>query len=247
MRSGRAVFDGEVFALRPLAGSVPGPVDAMPGGGRLRLATRSTDGHVEVTVADTGTGIAPEIRDRIFNPFFTTKGPKGTGLGLSMTYGILTAIDGRIAVESDEGSGTTFRLVFRASDRAPAARARDTAPPPTAGGLRCLIVDDEAAVADVLGDILGAIGHEATVVASGGEALARLREDLDLVLTDLAMPEMTGWEVARAVKAIEPGMPVVLVTGFGSRSRPPTSSATAWTWSSRSRSRSRTCRRCWRR
>ena len=77
-------------------------------------------------------------------------------------------------------------------------------------------MDDEAAVAEVLGDILGAIGHEATVVASGGEALARLREGaFDLVLTDLAMPEMTGWEVARAVKAIEPGMPVVLVTGFG--------------------------------
>jgi CheY-like chemotaxis protein len=207
---------GDAAELREaLTNLILNAVDAMPGGGRLHLATRSTDGHVEVTVADTGTGIAAGIRDSIFDPFFTTKGPKGTGLGLSMTYGILARHDGRITVESEEGRGTTFRLVFAAAADNRAARAADAPLASAPGGLRCLVVDDEVEVGEVLGDMLRAIGHEATVVTSGKEIPARLRaQSFDLVLTDLAMPEMTGWDVAQTVKAIAPEMPVVLVTGF---------------------------------
>jgi GAF domain-containing protein/ActR/RegA family two-component response regulator len=191
-------------------------VDAMPDGGRLSLSTRRMGGEVEVAVSDTGVGIPEAIRQKIFDPFFTTKGPRGTGLGLSMTYGILSRHGARVAVESAEGRGTTFRLAFPV----PAAELPEPGPPASplkpAGALRCLVVDDEEPVGEVLGDILAAAGQDAAVVASGAEALARLAaEPFDLVFTDLAMPGMTGWEVARAVKARWPHIGVVLVTGFG--------------------------------
>jgi signal transduction histidine kinase/CheY-like chemotaxis protein len=190
-------------------------VDAMPGGGVLRLTTRPAEGVVEVEVEDTGAGIPAAIRDRIFDPFFTTKGPRGTGLGLSMTYGIVSRHGGTITVESDEGRGSRFRLTF------PAAPAGATAPPapdvvPSVRPLRCLVVDDEEPVGTVLGDMLESAGHKVVVVDDGAEAIARVRaEPFDLVLTDLAMPNVSGWQVARAVKEIAPRVPVFLVTGFG--------------------------------
>ncbi len=191
-------------------------LDAMPGGGKLRLSTAVVAGSVEVTVGDTGLGIPEGIRGRIFDPFFTTKGPKGTGLGLSMTYGILARHDGEISVESEEGRGTTFRLSFPAIAHVPEPPPPAVAPPATRSPLRCLVVDDEEMVARALGDILAAMGHDATVAASGEDALERLRAaPFDLVLTDLAMPGMTGWDVARAVKERAPHVPVVLVSGFG--------------------------------
>ncbi len=107
-------------------------VDAMPKGGRLSLRTRAVEGQVEVEVRDTGIGIPEHIREKIFDPFFTTKGPKGTGLGLSMAYGILQRHNGRITVESEEGHGTTFRMLFPAV----VAGAVAAAAPPRRRGAR---------------------------------------------------------------------------------------------------------------
>jgi GAF domain-containing protein/CheY-like chemotaxis protein len=210
-------ISGDPAELREaLTNLVLNALDAMPGGGTLALSTRESDGHVEVTVRDTGTGIPAAIRHKIFDPFFTTKGPKGTGLGLSMTYGIIARHGGRISVESEEGHGATFRLIFPISDT---ADERPSVPPPIAvraPSLRCLVVDDEEAVATVLGDMLLAEGHRVDVVDNGQEALERFREaQFDLVLTDLAMPGMSGWEVARAIKDVRTTACVVLVTGFG--------------------------------
>jgi CheY-like chemotaxis protein len=168
-----------------------------------------------VDVTDTGSGIPEPIRQKIFDPFFTTKGPKGTGLGLSMAYGILARHNGRITVESEEGRGTTFRLVFPSSDQV--AEAVPPAPPVGASvAMHCLVVDDEPEVAEVVADILGASGHTAVVVGSGQSAIERVgMERFDLVLTDLAMPGMTGWQLARAVKVRTPEVHVVLMSGFG--------------------------------
>jgi CheY-like chemotaxis protein len=133
-----------------------------------------------------------------------------------MTYGILARHGGRITVDSEEGHGATFRLIFPVADAA--AESPAPPPPPTerVPSLRCLVVDDEEAVAAVLGDMLAAEGHRVEVVSSGPEALARFNaEPFDLVLTDLAMPGMTGWEVARAIKDTGTVVRVVLVTGFG--------------------------------
>lgn len=214
---------GDAAELREaLTNLVLNAVDAMPTGGRLRVETRATAAGVELDVADTGAGIPESIRERIFDPFFTTKGPRGTGLGLSMTYGILARHDGRITVESAEGAGTTFHIVFPVGAVEPDAPLESGAPAPVERApLACLVVDDEAAVAEVLRDMIEAIGHEATCVATGAAALDRLRAArVDVLLTDLAMPEMTGWDLAREAKRIAPEMPVFLVTGFGAEVTP---------------------------
>jgi GAF domain-containing protein/CheY-like chemotaxis protein len=191
-------------------------VDAMPHGGTLTLTTERGGDRIQMTVADTGVGMSQAVREKIFDPFFTTKGPQGTGLGLSMTYGILARHGARIAVESEEGRGSTFRLSFPWSEppRVSPAATAGTAAPSTS--LRCLVVDDEEVVATVLGDMLESGGHTAVVLLDGADAIARFQaERFDAVFTDLAMPRVTGWQVARAVKDVAPEVPVFLVTGFG--------------------------------
>ena len=193
-------------------------VDAMPKGGTLTLRTQAIDGQVQVEVRDTGTGIPEHVREKIFDPFFTTKGPKGTGLGLSMAYGILQRHSGRITVESEEGHGTIFRLLFPAavSGSVEAAAPPLAAEPGALTSRHCLVVDDEQEVGDVVADILATAGHTAVTVRSGKDAVDRLvAERFDVVFTDLAMPGMTGWEVARAVKDRAPEVPVVMMSGFG--------------------------------
>jgi signal transduction histidine kinase len=191
-------------------------VDAMPTGGTLTVATSVENNLVVVTVADTGVGIPEAIRGKIFDPFFTTKGPQGTGLGLSMTYGILSRHGARITVDSQEGRGTRFRLTFAPGVVPDVEVQAPTEAPPPGVSLRCLVVDDEAEVGRVLGDVLQTSGHRVVVLADGASAIAQLRaEPFDLVFTDLAMPRVSGWQVAQAVKEIAPTVPVVLVTGFG--------------------------------
>jgi CheY-like chemotaxis protein len=134
-----------------------------------------------------------------------------------MAYGILQRHNGRITVESREGHGTVFRLLFPAAVWGAVAEA---APPPALAvgspvALHCLVVDDEDEVGEVVADILTTAGHTAVSVRSGQEAMGRLGERFDVVFTDLAMPGMTGWQVARAVKDRAPEVPVVLMSGFG--------------------------------
>ena len=191
-------------------------VDAMPEGGTLTLTTALVADRIEVCVSDTGVGMPPEVRDKIFDPFFTTKGPQGTGLGLSMTYGIVSRHGGSIAVESTPGEGSTFRLSLpRGNDVLPAV-LETRVETPAERSLRCLVVDDELPVRAVIGDILESAGHTVVTLGDGGEAIARFQaERFDLVVTDLAMPRVSGWQVARAVKQAAPQVPVFLVTGFG--------------------------------
>ena len=186
----------------------------MPRGGTLTLATTRRHDKLELRITDTGVGIPEAVRSKIFDPFFTTKGPKGTGLGLSMTYGILSRHAATISMDSVEGRGTTFAMLFPAGTAAkgPAAEAEAA---PAASSLRCLVVDDEEAVGDVLADVLRSAGHTAEVARSAGEGLSRVKaEHFDLVFSDLSMPGMTGWELARAVQGAVPGLPVILVSGF---------------------------------
>jgi GAF domain-containing protein/CheY-like chemotaxis protein len=191
-------------------------LDAMPEGGTLTLTTALVDERVEIAVADSGVGMPVEVREKVFDPFFTTKGPQGTGLGLSMTYGIISRHGGSIAVESEPGQGSTFRLSLpRGSDVQPAPPERRVETP-AARALRCLVVDDEPPVRAVIGDILESAGHSVVTLGEGAAAIARFAaEPFDLVVTDLAMPRVSGWQVARAVKQVAPQVPVFLVSGFG--------------------------------
>jgi CheY-like chemotaxis protein len=207
-------------------------VDAMPGGGTLTIAARqgvkmgdrgstpvgdavsTEDRAIEVTVTDTGMGMTDEVRQRMFDPFYTTKGFHGVGLGLSVAYSIMERHRGAITATSAPGRGTTVTLRFRA---AAAVAAR---PEPEPGGrvlpCRILLIDDDPAVRTTLTSLLTAAGHTVQQAESGAEGVALFRATaVDVVLTDLGMPEVTGWEVARLVKAERAQVPVILLTGWG--------------------------------
>jgi CheY-like chemotaxis protein len=208
--------DGHPAELRQvLTNLILNAVDALPRGGTITIATRAAAGAVEVSVADTGVGMSEEVRRRIFEPFFSTKGPKGTGLGLAMVYGIVARHGGEVVVLSREGHGSTFTI------RLPLGSGRaepGTAPLALAAnaGARVLVIDDEEHVREALADMLRLTHHEVVVASQGFEGLEHFRAaPFDLVMTDLAMPGMSGWQVAQAVKALRPGVPVVLVTGWG--------------------------------
>ena len=212
-----ATVAGDAAELREaLTNLILNAVDAMPQGGTIKISTAVGRDSVELTVSDTGVGIPVGVKEKIFDPFFTTKGPEGTGLGLSMTYGILSRHGARIGVDTAEGHGSTFRITFPRGEPLVTSPAPASPELPPADSLRCLVVDDERAVASVLGDVLEASGHRVVVLTDGAEAIARVRsEPFDVVFTDLAMPRVSGWDVAHAVKASAPGLPVFLVTGFG--------------------------------
>ena len=166
-----------------------------------------------VSIADSGPGMSEDVRGRAFEPFFTTKGVRRLGLGLAVAYGLVSGHGGDIALESAEGRGTT--VVFWV----PATALEEASAPPLASNGerhgRILVVDDEADVREVLADVLLAQGHSVTLAGGGQEALACLERDLfDLVITDLGMPDVNGWDVARAVKSGRQGLPVLLLTGW---------------------------------
>jgi len=191
-------------------------IDAMPDGGSLRIATRAEGSEwVVVNVADTGIGMPDEVRRRIFEPFFTTKGEVGTGLGLSVSYSIIKRHGGEIRVDSEVGRGTSFTV------RLPVGAATEPEPPPPAGQERerqgrILLVDNEPQVLAVLCEMLVEAGHAVTPVIGGADAVATFSPGkFDLVLSNLGMPGLNGWEVAKHVRAQDPNVPVVFVTGWG--------------------------------
>ena len=199
-------------------------IDAMPRGGQLGLSTRPRDGGVELTVTDTGEGMSEEVRRRIFEPFFSTRSPLRTGLGLSVVHGIVSRHRGRIEVTSEEGRGTTVRVWLPAARRRPPPRragpraetAVREAPARPSGPARILVLEDEPQIREMLVDALRRAGHRVEFAADGLAGLARFQGgEFDVVLTDLSLPERSGLDVARAVKRMRAGTPVVLITGWG--------------------------------
>jgi len=194
-------------------------LDAMPQGGTLRIGCAVRGSAVVAEVADTGVGMTDEIRRHLFDPFFTTKGAAGTGLGLSVVYGIVARHEGKIDLDTAVGTGTTFRIRFPIPEHPMEVAiglggSNESAAPVRPS--RILVIDDEPDIADILREVLVAEGHtvETALCATDGLAKARQRS-YDVVFTDLGMPDMSGWEVARAVRDERPGLPVVLVTGWG--------------------------------
>ena len=192
-------------------------VQAMPAGGTLSIATSRRARACVVEVGDTGVGMTESVQRRIFEPLFTTKGSGGSGMGLTMSQGIVQEHNGRIEIESAPGRGTLFRLVFPFSTGTPAPEtAREAVTKPsTAPGLRLLVVDDEPMVRTVTSKLLRLRGHTVREVDGGPAALAALAEDADLdaIVTDLSMPDMSGRELAAAIRQRFPGLPVLLLTG----------------------------------
>ncbi|HEY8614593.1 response regulator [Phenylobacterium sp.] len=205
--------------------------DAMPEGGRLTIATRVVeiaqghpvlppDTYVELSVSDTGAGMAPEVAERAFDPFFTTKGVgKGTGLGLSQVYGVARQAGGAAQIESAPGQGTTVRLLLRRSAADADAPATAPAAPGTvlapAGGATILVVDDDGEVRNLVRDTLELLGYR-VLTADGGHAALDLLDQTrpDLVLMDFAMPNMNGAEAAGLARQKWSGLPIIFASGY---------------------------------
>jgi len=177
----------------------------------------SEGSYLELTVKDTGAGIAPEIKERIFDPFFTTKEQgKGTGMGLAVVLGIVNGHGGAITLESSPGQGAAFRILLPCI-AAPEPEGLAAPGPIQRGSERILFVDDEPFLVDSASKLLGSLGYEVTAVRSSTEALACFEaspQAFDLVITDQTMPRMTGFELARRLMEIKPGLPVILCTGY---------------------------------
>ena len=218
----KALVLGDESELREvLVNMVFNAVDAMPAGGTLTLATREVDGAVEISVADTGTGMSDDVRSRIFDPFFTTKGKTGMGLGLAVSYGIIRRHEGSVEAESEPGRGTTFRIALPAAKNGakPKSNTGQLSPQTTQAQsfrTKFLVVDDEESVRDLLRDILEKEGHEVTIAANGRDALALFSEShYAAVLMDVGLPGMSGWELARAVRERDERIPLAIITGWG--------------------------------
>ena len=207
--------------------------DAMPGGGQLVLESHNVDvdeeyvarrpgltvgRHVRLRVSDTGTGMERDVAERAFEPFFTTK-PKGegSGLGLATVYGIVKQSGGDVEIYSEPGLGTTISVMFPATEETGGAAAKPVKTGPASTGETVLVVEDEAAMRELTRRILRRHGYHVIVAANGAEALREAEDHegpIDLLLTDVVMPQMLGKEVAERASAIRPGIRVLYMSGY---------------------------------
>jgi CheY-like chemotaxis protein len=206
--------------------------DAMPRGGSFTVLTRNVvlneptsfvgttaepGAYVELSVRDTGIGMDVRTTARIFEPFYSTKQQgQGTGLGLAIVRGIAGQSGGHVAVESEVGRGTLFRLLFPRSRETPSfLSARDAAKPAEGGAERILLVEDDPWIRDLARKILLERGYDVVECASPAEALKRAdTESVDLLLTDVIMPEINGPELARLLSQRMPGLAVLFMSGY---------------------------------
>lgn len=191
-------------------------VHAMPEGGKLAFETGENEMGVYITVTDTGTGMDEETKTRVLQPFFTTKGfEQGKGLGMSTSYAIVKEHGGEIYVkETVLGKGTSIEIML------PYSKGKENRPEDAVSGYegsaRVLWVDDEKVIRNMGKDLLETLKHSADVAASGEEALSLLRNNrYDLMITDVGMPNMSGWQLAKRIKGNYPEMKVAVVTGWG--------------------------------
>ena len=166
-------------------------------------------GLLVIEVGDTGTGMTDEVRQHCLEPFFTTKGDEATGLGLPIVYGIVKRHGGSIEIESEMGKGTRFAIRLPIHPEQNRENASPSRP------LRVLLVEDEPLIGDIEAEYLRNDGHIVVTACNGCEGLDKFRSDkFDLVVTDRAMPEMNGDQMAESIKQLAPSTPVIMVTGY---------------------------------
>jgi PAS domain S-box-containing protein len=208
-------IEGNVSELKELFTNLfNNAFDAMPQGGELSVKTFGEDGQNVIIVQDTGAGIPEDIRDKIFDPFFTTKGVQSTGLGLSASYGIISRHRGTIRLDGMAGTGSCFVIKFPAAGKLIEEHKAQTA----TGKMRkasILVIEDEDDLRNLLTDILKTEDLQVEAAENGREGIALFAsKHFDLVFTDLGMPEMSGWQVAKEIKKLDDRTPVALITGW---------------------------------
>ena len=197
-------------------------LDAMPDGGNLSFSTWSGDSAVFISASDTGDGMSEETKKNIFDPFFTTKMAIGTGLGMSLSYGIITRHGGNIDVESEVGKGTKFTLQFPTTNES-VGLITDHEPEQELSkrDLRILVVDDEEALCAILDQFFSMCGNKVKTVNNGSDAIHIVKtEDFDLVLCDLAMPDILGYDVIEVLNKLEKRPKIGIITGWGKKLNP---------------------------
>ena len=215
----RALVKGIAGELREaLLNLVQNALDAMAGGGTLRIRTSADGRDISVAVSDTGVGMSDEVRERAFEPFFTTKGVNGTGLGLAEVYGIARRHRGRAEIDSAPGQGTTVRLVFPAATAlsAPVVAAHRSARIPK----RVLVVEDHVDSREFMQSLLESDGHHVAAVGGVEEARKRLADDsfpLDVMVTDIGLPDGSGWDLVAFARRVRPSLRIGVVTGWEPR------------------------------
>ena len=217
----QAHIKGDAVELREvLVNMIYNAVDAMPSGGEVRVSTQETRERVVLCITDTGTGMTPEVKQRLFDPFFSTKGKAGTGMGLAVSFGIIRRHEGSIEVDSEPGRGTTFKISLPKVTPAGTNAEQHLI---TAGistnedRMRVLVVDDETHVREVLIEALESEGCEVISAPSGEVALALFDQyegKFDAVFTDIGMPEMSGWELVTEIRERSKTIPLAIVSGW---------------------------------
>jgi len=212
---------GDAVELREvLVNMIYNAIDAMPSGGEIRMSAHEANRSVVLTIADSGTGMTPEVKSRLFDPFFTTKGKGGTGMGMAVSFGIIRRHNGSIEVESEPGRGTTFRIslpVAVEAQKTADAQSGQMESSVRGNKVRVLVVDDETAIREVLREALEAEGCEVVVAESGEKALQIYDArggGIDVVFTDIGMPDMSGWELASEIRKRSETMPLAIVSGW---------------------------------
>ena len=188
-------------------------VDAMPQGGTITIQTRMIAEQIQVSVADTGVGMSADVRRRCLEPFYTTKGGRSSGVGLAIVYCTLERHGGTMTIETAPGRGARFIFTFPTGHLCPLVE--EPTPPRSARTLRILAVDDHPVQTELIARALGGDWHVVATASNGRDAIERFdSEHFDLVITDKAMPGMSGDQLAAAIKAREPGTPVIMLTGL---------------------------------
>jgi signal transduction histidine kinase/ActR/RegA family two-component response regulator len=207
----------EVAELRQvLVNLIMNALDAMPNGGTLHLSSGAEGGEVFVSVQDTGVGIGPELQTRIFDPFVTTKGSRGSGMGLAIAHAVVTRHSGRISLTSVPGEGSTFVVWLPGGESQPEEQAPSDPDADLESGQAILVVDDDPEICTMLARALQSRGHAVEVASDATSALQQLRQrQFDLLITDLGMPEVSGWELIRQVRAGDREIGIVLISGWG--------------------------------
>jgi PAS domain S-box-containing protein len=198
-------------------------VEAMPEGGTVRITTASDEQYALIVVEDDGVGMTEEVKEQIFVPYFTTK-EGGTGLGLSMVYGVVQRHGGDIEVTTEPGKGSCFVVRLPTTSQPPGDKPtpRQEARKKTAPNASILVVEDEQPIREALIEILEEEGYLVHHAEDGEQALRALqkRGSFDLVITDLGMPRMGGWELIEAIRALYRQVPVMIISGWGDQIDP---------------------------